>query len=271
MGTIRAVVLTVFTLAGAVPARSFSATIPNVASGMPLAPPLARYRGGAPSAALSPCASGCMTAAAANSACVITSNQPCLCTDTTFQGSFTSCLQGECNASEMSTALTLFGVQCAAVFRSFAASPTTTSIPPPSDTFRSPAASLTVASSPTQTDVSPASSIDNSRSPTSSLAVTTGLATTTTKQSPSPSPSPSPSAITFSPATSPSTIPPYPVTILTTTAFLPPNVSPTSAVDAVPSTTADAPVTNGGCTNVRGMDIKVPLAAVLAVFTALYG
>ncbi|KAJ6572512.1 hypothetical protein DFH09DRAFT_1462066 [Mycena vulgaris] len=55
MGAIRAVVLTVFTLAGAVPSRSFSATIPNFASGMPLAPPLARYRGGAPSAALYPC------------------------------------------------------------------------------------------------------------------------------------------------------------------------------------------------------------------------
>ncbi|KAJ6572515.1 hypothetical protein DFH09DRAFT_1312798 [Mycena vulgaris] len=239
---VKIAVLTVLTLAGA------AISIPPSSCIEPLWP---RSLGYPPDDSLSPCASGCNNAAAANSACFIPWNKIFLCADATFRDKLISCLQSECSAPEMNTALILLLSQCVAVSRSVAASPTTTNIPPSSEPSRSPAASLAMFT---------VSSIDTFRPPTPSLAVITGPSTTATKQPPSSSPS----------AMSPSL-----VIILTTVPLLPPSsvdISHTSAADTVPSTTADAPATNRGCASIHGMGIRVALASmVLGGFMALYG
>ncbi|KAJ6603328.1 hypothetical protein DFH09DRAFT_1068496 [Mycena vulgaris] len=65
--------------------------------------------------ALSPCARGCIAAAAANSSCETSGNVACMCTDPDFQFKATSCLAAECQAPEMGTALGLQASQCRAM------------------------------------------------------------------------------------------------------------------------------------------------------------
>ncbi|KAJ6603341.1 hypothetical protein DFH09DRAFT_1124215 [Mycena vulgaris] len=63
---------------------------------------------------LSPCALGCINAAAANSSCGTFGNITCLCTDANFQFKAASCLTAECKAADRTAALGLQASQCGA-------------------------------------------------------------------------------------------------------------------------------------------------------------
>ncbi|KAJ7278438.1 hypothetical protein C8J57DRAFT_1306954 [Mycena rebaudengoi] len=190
------------------------------------------WTGGASApAGLSPCASGCVAAAASQSSCRIPSNLPCICTDTDFEAKITSCLDGECHASEIGAALNLLGSQCVAVSIPVAKPISTRPIPKNSLTA---AKSLSSSSSVAATIVS---------SPTRSDAV---LSLTSAADT-----SPSPSAIT-------SSVPPTIVASLTTNeAVLPKN----SADGIFPA--ASAAKMNGIDARICGFGSTV-LAAVLA-------
>ncbi|KAJ7152163.1 hypothetical protein C8R43DRAFT_1003674 [Mycena crocata] len=77
-------------------------------------------------AALSPCALSCASLAAANSTCNVATNVTCVCTNADFQFKAASCLQTECQASEMGAALGLQNSQCGAASLSATAAPTAT-------------------------------------------------------------------------------------------------------------------------------------------------
>ncbi|KAJ6526176.1 hypothetical protein DFH09DRAFT_1188066, partial [Mycena vulgaris] len=220
-----------------------------------------------PHSALSPCATTCITGAAANSACLITTNMTCMCTDTDFQGQFNTCLLGQCLASEMQVALGLLGSECATASRSVAAaSPTRENLPSAStSTGPSSSASLPGAASPTPADLFPVSSIDSSGSSTASLAavaVQTTLADGAVQTTPATEITPSSSSIAAPPTAAPS--------ILTAPAGTVPlhqpssaaDISPVSAADTSPSTTANDPAANGGAARIRGMATWIPLAAM---------
>ncbi|KAJ7923637.1 hypothetical protein B0H13DRAFT_1979721 [Mycena leptocephala] len=76
--------------------------------------------------ALSTCAIACITAAANATECGIASNITCACTNADFQFKAHSCLQAECQASEMAAALGLQSQECGAVTLSATALPTAT-------------------------------------------------------------------------------------------------------------------------------------------------
>ncbi|KAJ6572511.1 hypothetical protein DFH09DRAFT_1277430 [Mycena vulgaris] len=179
-------------------------------------------------AALSPCASDCITAAAPNSACLITTNVTCLCQDMTFLAQCTSCLQGGCHAAEMRAALDLLGTQCATASLSVSTSQPTSaiSLPPSTDTQ---AADISFITSATTAHTSPTSFSVTSRTPIVSLS-TVGSADT------SRPPLSSLSSVITSPPTSWITTPSAAPTV---TVFQPSAAYITiSAGDASPATTA---------------------------------
>ncbi|KAJ6503051.1 hypothetical protein DFH09DRAFT_1102206 [Mycena vulgaris] len=149
-------ILAMMSVAGAVIAPSMSNTptkttaqliFPSSASSTPPATGSA----GPASAALSP-------SAAANSACLITSNVTCMCTDIGFQSQFTSCFQAGCLPSEMNTALGLLVYKCAAASLSVSTAQTAgaISLPPSTDTQ---AADISFITSATTAHTSPTLSL----------------------------------------------------------------------------------------------------------------
>ncbi|KAJ6572540.1 hypothetical protein DFH09DRAFT_1153104 [Mycena vulgaris] len=217
--------------------------------------------------ALSPCTTTCITGAAANSACLITTNMTCICTDTDFQGQFNTCLLGQCLASEMQVALGLLGSECATASRSAAAaSPTRENLPSTSiSTGPSPSTSLPGAASPTPVDVSPGSSIGSFGSSTASLAVVAAQITFTdgaVQTTPATEITLSSSAIAASPTAAPSIL----TASVSTVPFRQPStaadISPVSAADTSPSTAANDPATNGGSASIRGIATWILLAAM---------
>nr|GAT52010.1 predicted protein [Mycena chlorophos] len=68
--------------------------------------------GTAGAGSISPCTLACISDAAANGACGSIANVTCLCTDAEFQFQSVSCMQLECQASEIQPALALQASQC---------------------------------------------------------------------------------------------------------------------------------------------------------------
>ncbi|KAJ6572516.1 hypothetical protein DFH09DRAFT_1312799 [Mycena vulgaris] len=268
MATIRMGVLPVATLASArvsstraesAPALSKSKVfVPSPPS--VILPSLPAIHNTPPPDALSPCASGCITAATANSACLIMTNVGCLCTDLAFLAEFTSHLQAECHGSEMEAALHFVGFECS---RSISASASTTEIPPSFETPHSPDASLAVAASQatTHTNIPALTSIDTFHSPTplvSILASSTTAPVDISHQS---------SAIIFRPTSSHSILEASTETV----PFLPQNsaadISPISAADISPSfsssTTPIAGASNGVSLNLGRTGMAMALRALV--------
>ncbi|KAJ6572519.1 hypothetical protein DFH09DRAFT_1362456 [Mycena vulgaris] len=214
---------------------------------------------GTSSAAISPCAAGCLGIVAINSVCLIPTNVTCMCTDMTFQAQYTSCLRGECFTDEVDTALALAGSQCLAASRSIPPAPPATDLSSPSiDISNAPGTSLAVLGTAALTDISPRST---SRSTPASLPVVAGKTTTSTENSRSSS------AITSLPTTSLPTA--SPSVSHDTAPFLPSNsaaeLSPISAPNTSPSTTARAGAHKGIMLNIRSTGMGIAWSALLLV------
>ncbi|KAJ7174923.1 hypothetical protein C8R46DRAFT_1082061, partial [Mycena filopes] len=83
---------------------------------------------------LTPCALGCITAAATASDCKTFTNATCVCTDINFQTLAAMCLTTECQAAEAQAAIGIQGQQCGPLSLSATGSATVTAPFAPSNT-----------------------------------------------------------------------------------------------------------------------------------------
>ncbi|KAJ7851483.1 hypothetical protein B0H13DRAFT_2360100 [Mycena leptocephala] len=102
------------------------------------------------STTLSPCVTSCLSLVAASSLCNVPSNVTCVCTDADFLGNLASCLEGECQPSEMSLALGIQLQKCFGAHLSPSIPPTGTAPFLPSNSFadKSPSTSPSAPSLP---------------------------------------------------------------------------------------------------------------------------
>ncbi|KAJ7775569.1 hypothetical protein B0H16DRAFT_1507894 [Mycena metata] len=119
--------------AGALAASSGSASATGSPSVTGSAP--STSGSGTPGAAgLSPCALGCIEAAATASACGSFTNATCVCTDADFQARAGTCLQAECKPAEAQAALAANAANCGPLSLTPTASATVTAPFLPSNT-----------------------------------------------------------------------------------------------------------------------------------------
>jgi len=114
-----------------------------------------------PTAGLDTCIITCLTSAASSAGCNGITDLTCLCSSTAFTTAAATCLQSNCTAADLQTALTLQQSECASVSASSGASSTTESESSTSGVSESVtvSTSTTVTSSPSATSTHSSTSV----------------------------------------------------------------------------------------------------------------